>query len=265
MADKLVQLKDKAGNHIFPIAKGLAELSVGTSNIKNQAVTSAKIADTAIATGKLADGAVTTGKLADNSVTSGKIADGAVTANDLASNAVTTAKITDGNVTTAKLADKSVTAAKIADKTVTAAKIADSTITSDKISWSSLINKIYPVGSIYVSVNNTNPSTFIGGTWSQFGAGRTLVGVNTSDTDFNTVQKTGGSKTHRHDTALGADSNAIFMRDISTQSHTGTYSGQTRSYYHQWEDHDTAGRYWYTYYSSSLQPYITVYFWRRTA
>lgn len=54
---------------------------------------------------------------------------------------------------------------------------------------------IYPVGSIYISVNNTNPSTLFGGTWSQVAKGQCLIGVNADDTDFNISQKTGGSKT----------------------------------------------------------------------
>ena len=37
-----------------------------------------------------------------------------------------------------------------------------------------------------------------GGTWAAWGAGRVPVGVNTSDSDFSTVQKTGGAKTHTH-------------------------------------------------------------------
>lgn len=57
-------------------------------------------------------------------------------------------------------------------------------------------NALYPVGSIYMSVNNTNPSTFFGGTWEAWGAGKVPVGVDTADTDFATVEKTGGEKTH---------------------------------------------------------------------
>ena len=57
-------------------------------------------------------------------------------------------------------------------------------------------NALYPVGSIYMSVNNTNPSTFFGGTWEAWGAGKVPVGVDTADTDFNAVEKTGGEKTH---------------------------------------------------------------------
>ena len=59
-----------------------------------------------------------------------------------------------------------------------------------------LFNKVYPVGSIYMSVNSTNPSSFFGGTWVAWGSGRVPVGINTSDTSFSSVEKTGGSKTH---------------------------------------------------------------------
>ena len=54
---------------------------------------------------------------------------------------------------------------------------------------------IYPVGSIYMSVNATNPSTYFGGTWVAWGAGRVPVGINASDSNFNTVEKTGGAAT----------------------------------------------------------------------
>ena len=56
-------------------------------------------------------------------------------------------------------------------------------------------NQIYPVGSIYISVNNVNPSTLFGGTWVAFGTGKTLVGVDTSDADFDKVEESHGSKT----------------------------------------------------------------------
>ena len=59
-----------------------------------------------------------------------------------------------------------------------------------------LLNLVYPVGSIYMSVANVSPTTFIGGTWAVWGKGRVPVAVDTGQTEFNTVEKTGGAKTH---------------------------------------------------------------------
>lgn len=60
-----------------------------------------------------------------------------------------------------------------------------------------LVNRrIYQVGAIHITVSSENPAVTLGyGNWQQFGVGRVLVGVDTSDTDFDTVEETGGSKT----------------------------------------------------------------------
>lgn len=64
-----------------------------------------------------------------------------------------------------------------------------------KINASDLLNKIYPIGSIYMSVNSTNPSALFGGTWEQFAQGRVLLGVGSNgETDYTTAEQTGGSE-----------------------------------------------------------------------
>lgn len=56
-----------------------------------------------------------------------------------------------------------------------------------------VLKKVYPVGAIYISTISTNPATVFGfGTWAAFAAGRTLVGVGTSDQAF-TAGTTGGA------------------------------------------------------------------------
>ena len=63
----------------------------------------------------------------------------------------------------------------------------------------SIKSKIYPVGSIYTSVTDDTVEKVqarFGGTWVAFGSGKTLVGVDTNQTEFNTVEKSGGEKTH---------------------------------------------------------------------
>ena len=84
---------------------------------------------------------------------------------------------------------------------------------TDNLDKTSILNLVYPVGSIYMSANNVSPQTFLGGTWVAWGAGRVPVGVNSSDTDFNTAEKTGGEKTHR-----------LSVDEMPWHDHSGTNS-----------------------------------------
>ena len=72
-----------------------------------------------------------------------------------------------------------------------------------KLKNKTICDLIYSVGSIYMSVNSTNPKDLFGGTWVGWGSGRVPMCVNTSDSNFNTVEKTGGSSLHRHEFRIG--------------------------------------------------------------
>lgn len=159
----------------------------------------------------------------------------------------------------------------------------------------SLVGEMYPVGSIYMSVKNTNPSTYFGGTWVAWGTGRVPVGVNTSDGNFNTVEKTGGtsavtlsasqipSHTHAKGT-LAAASGGSHSHNLQNQKAAwGTNSGNrvlvdaTSGYTALTNKATTsAGAHGHTISGSTaaaggggshtnLQPYITCYMWKRTA
>lgn len=72
-----------------------------------------------------------------------------------------------------------------------------------------LLQALYPVGSIYSNAtNSTNPGTLFGfGTWTAFGAGRVPVGYDSTNSNFNSAEKTGGSANavvpdHIHPTVL---------------------------------------------------------------
>lgn len=74
------------------------------------------------------------------------------------------------------------------------------TVTDDagktKVSIPGGAGEAFPVGSVFIAVVSTNPGTLLGyGTWTAFGAGRVLVGLDSGDTDFDTVEETGGAKT----------------------------------------------------------------------
>lgn len=102
---------------------------------------------------------------------------------------------------------------------------------------SSIIDKIYPVGSIYMSVTDSTVASVearFGGTWVAFGSGKTLVGVDTTDTSFDTVEETGGSKTvnlqHSHGFASGTTvgDTTLTGRQSGIQKHTHTVSADAQ-------------------------------------
>jgi hypothetical protein len=153
-----------------------------------------------------------------------------------------------------------------------------------KLNTSALLNMVYPVGSIYTSVVNTSPASFIGGTWVSFGAGRCIFGVDTSQTEFNTVQKTGGEKTHvlteiecpphthNYDKPILRNGNPDGATDTSGNSNERAYwRGTTANTTNNGTTSKWGGIYdpitssWDTEPHNNLPPYITVYMWRRTA
>lgn len=57
-------------------------------------------------------------------------------------------------------------------------------------------SEAFPIGSVFIAVVDTDPGTLLGyGTWSAIAAGKMLIGLDSGDTDFDTVEETGGAKT----------------------------------------------------------------------
>ena len=131
----------------------------------------------------------------------------------------------------------------------------------------------YPIGSIYMNASNSaNPASLLGfGTWSSFGAGRVLTGLDSTQSEFNSIGETGGAKTAGHTlTSSEMPSHTHIMNgrkyNISIHDIAGTVlepyntsfgSAQTPT------TNATGGGGSHSH--STLQPYITVYMWRRTA
>lgn len=64
----------------------------------------------------------------------------------------------------------------------------------NKVNKLSALNEKYPIGSIYITNDNKNPSTTLGGTWEAYGQGRTLIGVGSNGTNnYQTVSSIGGN------------------------------------------------------------------------
>ncbi len=145
---------------------------------------------------------------------------------------------------------------------------------------------VYPVGTIYTAVVSTNPATLLGfGTWTAFGTGRVMVGIDTSDAGLATAEQTGGSKNaivvshthtatstvtdpqHQHGASSGnfltetgsgsyayggAGANISVVTNTANAS-TGVTVATTNS------TEGSSGT------NANMQPYIVVYMWKRTA
>ena len=127
---------------------------------------------------------------------------------------------------------------------------------------------LYPVGSLYFNIsNNTNPATLLGfGKWELTATGKTLIGVDADDTDFDTVGETGGSKTHTM-TISEMPSHAHGQK-ITATFDDGTISGRVdhdsdsatmKEFPQNVDTYSTGGGQPF----SILPPYITTYIWKR--
>jgi hypothetical protein len=140
------------------------------------------------------------------------------------------------------------------------------------------LSTLYPVGSIYINAtNSTNPASLFGfGTWVAFGAGRVPVGIDASQTEFDTAEETGGAKTHTlTESEMPAHKHkSNFIRDqhANSTNYPDGWVAQSRSGYNSSAHHEGAAA--NRAYTSSvggggahnnLQPYIVVHMWKRTA
>ena len=133
------------------------------------------------------------------------------------------------------------------------------------------LDKVYPIGSIYITTSNENPTNTIGGTWESFGEGRTLIGAGTG-TDSNNqaetfaVNATGGEYKH-----------TLTVAEMPSHTHTLGYGIETAG----WSGNSpyryivtNGNRYGAAPESAEkgenaahniIQPYIVTYMWKRTA
>ncbi len=149
----------------------------------------------------------------------------------------------------------------------------------------------YPVGSIYMNATvATNPATLLGfGTWVAFGAGKVPVGINASDSDFDTIGETGGSKdsiipTHNHAAGTLVNASAGAHQHTTGTGRSASTAGGTIGYFSglhagaagtALSTTDSQGAHVHTISGDTanagesatgknLQPYIVVYMWKRT-
>lgn len=112
---------------------------------------------------------------------------------------------------------------------------------------------IYPVGSIYMNINPTNPKLLFGGEWVRFGKGQALVGVDEDDEDFKTSMQPVGNKISQQlqlsttDFGLSPGSVSYSDRNVIATAGFPVPHGEISANV------------------SLIQPSVPVYIWRRTA
>ena len=129
----------------------------------------------------------------------------------------------------------------------------------------SLLDLQRPINSVYQSFDPTDPSILFGGTWNRIAKGQTLIGVNESDTDFATAGKTGGEKTHA--LVIGSPGSSEIGGYMSGREATGWgltssspgFGNRALIVNGDYTNNVTSAPH------NNLQPYITLYIWRRIA
>ena len=141
------------------------------------------------------------------------------------------------------------------------------------------INSIYPIGSVYISLTETNPGTYLKGIWEQFGQGRTLIGEGTGDDGNNTMNftagSTGGNYEHNHTYGIKLNDYYSNISNLNLRNSDGSWQGgvndgRQNAYINSacQENNKEVNSQTFkieanTSNSRTMHPYITVYFWKR--
>lgn len=127
-----------------------------------------------------------------------------------------------------------------------------------------ILNYAFPIGSIKVTVTNENPANTLGGVWERWGNGRFPISVDESDDELATAEQTGGEKehtlteteipSHSHNAELPVSSESTLggKNGTNEMAIAGTVTVSTES---------VGGGQAH----NNMPPYITCYFWKRTA
>ncbi len=142
------------------------------------------------------------------------------------------------------------------------------------------VDLIYPVGSIYMSVNATNPKELFGGTWERI-QGRFLLGASNSYAagsqggEAEHTLTTSEIPFHNHDIGQQGNTSMILptqiaVNDDSQSRYVTTLEGGASGYYKSsvpWDGRITTRGQTSPYGQphNNMPPYLAVYIWKRTA
>ena len=136
-----------------------------------------------------------------------------------------------------------------------------------------VLSSAFPIGKTEIFFDNEDHSNYLGFTWERIAQGKTLVGIDSTDSDFDTIGEFGGSKTHKHLSqtgVVGADNEKYLYGILDSQGYPA-YGSQIISNVKRATvnpvdvESDSPVRLAYTNNESSLQPYVVVAYWRRVS
>lgn len=139
---------------------------------------------------------------------------------------------------------------KISSKTKTSNTLPNGTTQQKLNNLETRLNNVkttknYSVGDIIFTQTDENPAEKYGGTWKRTAQGRTLVGVNSSDSDFQTANLYGGEKNH-----------TLTNSEIAAHSHQGTSQQESSGSHTHGYNYSSNNGYGVTIYSSSADKLI---------
>ncbi len=143
----------------------------------------------------------------------------------------------------------------------TGTKINTAALDTTLAAFAGLMALVYPVGVVVTLGVSTNPGTLFGvGTWTAI-AGKVIVGIDAGQTEFDTLDETGGAKTHTlttpempaHTHTMGVSANEGVTNNYAAAATVSADATATTD--------STGGGGAH----NNLQPYIVKYVWQRTA
>ena len=127
--------------------------------------------------------------------------------------------------------------------------------------FNEILNLVFPIGKVEIFYDNADYNNYLGFTWERTLIGRVPVGIDTTQTEFNNIGKTGGEKTHTltineippHTHKIKTLDSAASGSTIGVVNQFGALAGRVAESTGGGKAHNI------------LQPYQVVAFWKRVA
>lgn len=126
-----------------------------------------------------------------------------------------------------------------------------------------VLNIVCPIGKVEIFFDNEDHSNYLGFTWERTSIGKTPIGIDEDDTEFNEIGKTGGEKTHTLTIDEMPNHSHVYPSGATGSTQNSQYGPIDSSNYNKYQSstYGTGGNQPH----NNLQPYEVVAFWKRVA